>query len=224
MTQLLKYQHWHLLSLMVLLAAVYSYITQAPSLLYGELYNINTSTWLALAILAPIFHQVYVLICWRLELFYKSLSKTFGSKAFRLYKIGFAVLFASRLITIILLAISSKYTFYLDTTLALIAAVILLVPSVYLFYSVKMYFGFNRAFGIDHFQPEKFKDVPFVKRGIFKYTSNGMYIYGFLLLYIPGLLLLSKAAILAALFNHIYIWVHYFFTEAPDMEVIYGEG
>ena len=82
----------------------------------------------------------------------------------------------------------------------------------------------DRAFGIDHFQPEKFKKEPFIKKGIFKYTSNGMYIYGFLMLWVPGLLLLSKAAILVAVFNHVYIWIHYYFTELPDIKIIYGDS
>ena len=79
----------------------------------------------------------------------------------------------------------------------------------------------DRAFGIDHFEPEKYKHTSMVKKGIFKYTSNGMYIYGFLILWIPGFLFLSKAALLVALFQHIYIWVHYCFTELPDMKFIY---
>ena len=62
-----------------------------------------------------------------------------------------------------------------------------------------------------------------MKKGIFKYTDNGMYVFGLMILYLPGLLLLSKAAILAALFNHVYIWVHYYFTERPDMQEIYGD-
>ena len=61
------------------------------------------------------------------------------------------------------------------------------------------------------------------KKGIFKYTSNGMYKYVFLLLWIPGILFQSKAALLAALFQHIYIWIHYYFTELPDMKFIYGK-
>jgi hypothetical protein len=36
------------------------------------------------------------------------------------------------------------------------------------------------------------------------------------------LLLLSQAALLAALFNHLYIWVHYYSTELPDIRHIYG--
>jgi hypothetical protein len=31
----------------------------------------------------------------------------------------------------------------------------------------------------------------------------------------------SRAALAAALFQHSYIWVHYYCTEAPDMELIY---
>jgi hypothetical protein len=91
--------------------------------------------------------------------------------------------------------------------------------ALYLFYSVKKYFSFDRAFGIDHFV--KGYNEPFVKKGIFRYTDNGMYIFGFLVLYIPALLLFSKAALLVAVFNHIYIWAHYFFTEKPDMKIIY---
>ena len=81
----------------------------------------------------------------------------------------------------------------------------------------------DRAFGIDHFFPEKYKNVSMVKQGIFKHTSNGMYIFGFLTLWIPGILLKSKAAILIALFHHLYIWVHYYFTEKPDMKIIYAD-
>jgi len=76
--------------------------------------------------------------------------------------------------------------------------------------------------GIDHFYPEKYKNETFVKKGIFRYTDNGMYIFGFFILWIPGILLQSKAALLAALFNHIYIWVHYYFTELPDIKEIYS--
>jgi hypothetical protein len=53
--------------------------------------------------------------------------------------------------------------------------------------------------------------------------GNGMYVVGLMVLYLPGLLLLSKAAIVAALFNHVYIWVHYYCTERPDMLEIYGD-
>ncbi len=102
------------------------------------------------------------------------------------------------------------------------ALVVVITPLVlFLAYSVKKYFTIKRAYGMDHF--DKHYREPFVKQGIFKYTDNGMYVVGLMVLYLPGLLLLSKAAIVAALFNHVYIWVHYYCTERPDMLEIYGD-
>ena len=109
----------------------------------------------------------------------------------------------------------------MNPVLAYLMAAIITPFVIYLFYSVKKYFSFERAFGIDHF--DKNYNEPYVKRGIFRYTSNGMYIYGLMVLYLPGLLLLSKAALMVASFNHIYIWVHYYCTERPDMNFIYGK-
>jgi len=63
----------------------------------------------------------------------------------------------------------------------------------------------------------------FVNQGIFKYTANGMYIFGFFIIWIPGLLLESQAALYVAFFSHIYIWVHYYSTELPDIKIIYKE-
>jgi len=50
----------------------------------------------------------------------------------------------------------------------------------------------------------------------------GPSIGGLLILWIPGLVFASRAALLAALFHHLYIWVHYFTTEKPDLKRIYG--
>jgi hypothetical protein len=102
-------------------------------------------------------------------------------------------------------------------------AVIVAVPAIYLFYSVRRYFGFQRAFGIDHFD-ETYRTLPLVRNGIFRFTSNGMYVFGFFLIWVPGLWWASAAAMWVALFNHLYIWVHYHSTERPDMRRIYGAG
>jgi hypothetical protein len=40
----------------------------------------------------------------------------------------------------------------------------------------------------------------------------------------PGIALRSRAALVVALFSHLYICVHYFCTEKPDMKRIYGGG
>ena len=219
-----KYQFWHLLCLAALLWAVYVLVGIDPSLLQGELLGFPTRFWMLLALGSPILHQVYVLVCWRFELLHKSISRAFGKDGFRLFKIGFAILILSRPATIILLAISNAFTFTMNSLLSYLISVVLLIPGIYLMYSVRKYFGFDRAFGIDHFDPDTYKDVPMVKKGIFKYSSNAMYVFGFFLLWVPGILAQSRAALLVAAFNHLYIWVHYYFTEEPDMKAIYGES
>ena len=216
-----KYQGIHLISLLFLLVGVYFVIIYTPEVISGELWDFPTLYWLILALLVPILHQVYVVLCWRLELHGKKLTSWFGEKAFTIYKRWFTILILARPITLILLAISNKNTLGLDSTLSYILAIILLLPAIYLFYSVRRYFGFDRAFGIDHFEPEKYRNEPLVKKGIFRYTDNGMYTFGFLLLYLPGLIWLSKAALLIAIFQHLYIWVHHYCTEKPDMRFIY---
>ncbi|NNK75679.1 MAG: hypothetical protein HKP42_06405 [Maribacter sp.] len=219
--KLFKHQHWHFLILLVLLALLYNYVCADAAILKGELWGLSTLTWFVIALLSPIVHQFYVLLCWRYELHYKSISKRYGEKGFKLYKVGFAILILSRPITIILLAISNAFTLPIGTLFSYLLSGILLIPAIYLFYSTKKYFGFDRAFGIDHFYPEKFRNAPMVTQGIFKYSANAMYVFGFLILWVPGILLQSKAAVLLAFFNHIYIWVHYYFTERPDMKLIY---
>jgi hypothetical protein len=216
-------QFWHLLSLAILLPILIVIINKNEiDILYGGLWHVETYIWLIAAILAPIAHQIYVLICWRSELYYQSITKLFGRKTgFKLYKIGFVIFILSRVVTIVILAVSNEGTLYVNPILAYILAVLLVIPVIYLFFSVFKYFGMDRAFGMDHFDREAAINMDMVNEGIFKYTPNAMYVFGFLILWIPGLIFLSKAALLAALFNHIYIWVHYYFTELPDMKYIY---
>ncbi len=185
--------------------------------------GISTSTWFWLSIASPIIHQIYVWLVWRLELYLRVFSKRLGVKrAFSIYASGFSFLFISRLITIIILAISSRNTLQLNPAYAYLSVALITPLVIFLFYSVKKYFTIERAYGIDHFDINY--NEPYVKKGIFKYTDNGMYVFGLMVLYLPGLLLFSEAALLVALFNHMYIWVHYYFTERPDMVEIYGSA
>lgn len=222
--KLLEQQGWHLLLLAVLLVGLYLIVCSDPKFLLGSLWPFHTDGWLIGAILVPVAHQLYVVCLWRWELYNKGLTRTFGGKGFRYFKAGFAVLILLRPVTITLLSISNAGTLDLLPGVGYALGILALLPGAYLFYSIKRYFGIDRAFGIDHFQPETYRDVPMVRKGIFKYSPNAMYVFGFLVLWAPGLLCLSKAGLLAALFNHLYIWVHYFFTERPDMNRIYGPG
>ncbi len=61
-----------------------------------------------------------------------------------------------------------------------------------------------------------------VNKGIFKYSSNSMYTFAFLAFWVIGIAAASWLAIVAAAFSHAYIWIHYFCTEKPDMNLIYG--
>lgn len=216
-----KFQIWHLLSLVILIYAVKVYASNNSEVLDGSFLNVDTKSWFWLAIAVPIIHQVYVWLVWRFELYQRTFTQKFGVKrAFNFYAIGFSLLFVGRFIAITLLAISNKESLHISPIISYLLAVVITVPVIYLFYSVKKYFTIERAYGIDHF--DRNYSEPYEKRGIFKYTDNGMYIFGLMILYIPGLLYLSEAALLVALFNHVYIWVHYYFTERPDMIEIYG--
>lgn len=149
------------------------------------------------------------------------LTRLFGKQGFIIYAILFSILGIGRVVTILLLAISNRDTVFFDQTTLRILSVVMAIPALYLFYSVKRYFGIKRAFGGDHFD-ESFRSVPFVGQGIFRFTSNGMYVYGFFLLWLPGLWYGSAGALFAALFSHIYIWVHFYSTELPDIKRLHG--
>jgi hypothetical protein len=215
---LFEKQIYHYIALIFLVLGVYALADDIA--LSGQLLGVSTITWLWLSITVPILHQVYVWFAWRSQLKYSLFSRIFGKNGFIVYTIGFTVLFASRLIFIILLSLSSKNSITLSPGFSYALSIIFTLLSGYLFYSVRTYFGFKRAYGIDHFD-ESYRNLPFVREGIFKYTSNGMYTFGFLILWVPGLIFFSKAALLAACFNHLYIWVHYYTTELPDIRFIY---
>jgi hypothetical protein len=211
-------QHWLLLALLLL--AVYFLAT--GDVLAGQLWGIPTQTWLWIAVGVPAIHQVVVTLLWRAELYQNKLAEWFGDKAFSVFKIIFTILFVARPITLILLGISNAHTLQLSPALAYVIAALLFLPFAYTMYSVFHYFGIDRAFGEDHFKPASYRDRPFVKQGMFRYTDNAMYKFGFLILWSIALLFLSQAALLVAAFQHLYIWVHFYFTELPDIQYIYG--
>lgn len=213
-------QGWHYLSLGLLLAGVA--MLARGELLVGELWGISARQWLWIAIAIAIFHQIFVWLFWRLELHHGLITRWFGEKGFRIYKIGFTILFAGRPISLLLLGLANYKSLAINPILAYLIAGLLFLPFVYSMYSVAKYFGINRAYGIDHFDAS-YRERVFVKQGMFKYTDNAMYKFGFLVLWAIALLTLSKAALLLSAFNHLYIWVHFYFTELPDIRRIYGE-
>ena len=49
-----------------------------------------------------------------------------------------------------------------------------------------------------------------------------MYAFAFLGLWAIAFFANSAAALILAVFEHSYVWVHYYATEKPDMDLIYG--
>ncbi len=221
--QLILERQWLHAVVLAGLIAVLSLVSDLDGMQAGMLWGISTPEWFWLAIALAIMHQVFVWFCWRTQLHGYWLTRILGDLGFSVYAVGFSILGISRVVAVFVLAISNRDTLPVDLTALRILAIIALIPAVYLFYSVKRYFSFKRAFGIDHFD-EGYRSLPFVRKGIFRFTRNGMYTYGFLLLWVPALWYASQAALCIALFNHIYIWVHYYSTELPDMKRIYGEA
>lgn len=172
--------------------------------------------WITIGV--PIVHQVYVWLTWRIELKSGTIERTIGFKG---YLIFFFLLFVGRFISLIILAWLDRGSLGLDVLYQTILTVMLVLPGMYAMYSTMRYFGFKRAAGADHFNP-KYREMPLVNEGIFRFTKNGMYVYAFLLHWAIAFGFNSIAALLAAGFCHIYIWIHYYATEKPDMDFLYG--
>ena len=218
--RILEHQLAHVVWLLLLLLGL-AFASRLQSFWDGQFLGLSTRAWLILTVSNSLIHQVFVLQCWRMELYSQSLTKYFGSAAFPVYATVFTVLILARPVLITSLAISNSGTLPINPVFAALLSIVLSIPVIYLLYSVRKYFGYVRAFGIDHFDPS-YRTLPMVREGIFRFSSNAMYVFGFLLLWIPGLALQSVAATVVAAFSHLYIWVHYFFTEKPNMKYIYG--
>lgn len=173
--------------------------------------------WVAVAF--PIVHQVFVWLAWRAELRSSATSKAVG---FRGYVALFFVLFGGRFVSLLALAWMDRGSLNLDLLPRVALTTLLAMLGIYAMYSVKRYFGMERAAGADHFD-QSFRDMPLVQKGIFRFTSNGMYIHAFLLFWAIAVGFNSVAAVTVAAFSHAYIWVHFYATEKPDMDYLYGD-
>ena len=172
--------------------------------------------WIAVAF--PVAHQVFVWLAWRFELRSSTISKTIG---FQGYLVIFFLLIGGRFVSLAILAWLDRGSLNLPLVPQIILTAILCLIGIYAMYSVKRYFGMARAAGADHFDP-RYRDIPLVKEGIFRFTSNGMYVYAFFLFWATAVGFNSSAALLVAAFSHAYIWLHFYATEKPDMDFLYS--
>ena len=170
--------------------------------------------WLAMAV--PIAHQLFVWTVWRRRL----LNSPSGSIDFGLYLVLFFLLFGGRFVSIAALGWADRGSLGLSREVAIASMFLLSAPGLYAGYSVARYFGMKRAAGGDHFDV-RYREMPLVKEGIFRYTNNGMYWFAFLLFWAIAVGFDSAAALVVAAFSHAYIWVHFHATEKPDMRYLY---
>jgi len=192
-----------------------------PLMDVGEFWGLRSRQLFVLTILNAIAQQTWVWLWWRAQLYSDFPFRVFGRYAFEVYATPFFVMLALRPLLAFALAASNRGTVSILPAFSIGVPVVLALPVLYLGYSIHRYFGFARAAGADHFY-ESYRTGPMVKRGIFRYSSNPMYTFGFLVLWIPAIYYASFSAIVSAFFCHLYIWVHYFGTERPDMRRIHS--
>jgi len=213
-------QIWHFLSLPLLVLV--SYFLAAPALGDGVWLGLQDSSWYWIGICLVITHQIGVWIVFRSQLGWAVLTKVFGKYDLHAWGIFFIPLLAARPVVLLGLALSDSGSAGFPRSVELIIGLILLIPTLYSLWSVGHYFGVVRALGGDHFRV-KYREMPLVREGAFRWSSNAMYAFVFLGLWSIALLTGSLAALSLALFQHAYIWIHYYCTEKPDMELIYGK-
>lgn len=216
----LFHRQWlHLLGLVLLVPICGAFA--APALGAGEWLGVSDTEWFWASVVAAIVHQVIVAFIFRAQLGWSILTRLFGKADMLVWGIVFMPLLIARPILILGVAVANAGTADLPRAFELAAGTALMIPAVYAGYSVGRYFGIDRALGGDHFR-QRYREMPMVREGAFAWTSNAMYALVFLGLWGIALLTGSLAALAAALFQHAYIWVHYYCTEAPDMALIYG--
>jgi hypothetical protein len=218
---LFKGQFQHVLLLACLVpGAIY---LASPALDSSAWLGIPERTWFSATILLAIVHQVAGWFVFRFQLVFSLFSRLFGKYDLFAWGLIFFPLLIFRLVLILGLGLADSGSLESFRMFQIIAGIVLLIPVIYTGWSIGKYFGVPRALGGDHFHQE-YRELPLVREGAFKYNSNAMYTFAFLLFWAIALLTGSLAALASALFQHAYIWVHLYCTENPDMEIIYGKS
>ena len=212
-----KHQTWHIGILIALFYLAFQIVDFETNPIF---FGISTKSWFLLSMMTPLFHQVFVWLCWRSELCWKTISNSIG---FRTYAIIFFILLIIRILFGIGLAFVDYKTWFTPGWIEWIISSFFFIPFFYTIYCVKKYFGFDRAAGIDHFD-QNYKNIPFERRGIFKWTPNAMYIFAIPVIFGFAFSSGSKAMFVYATYTVISIWLHYFCTEKEDFKVIYGNN
>lgn len=211
----------HILLLLILVSGTI-YLTK-PVLGDGYWLGISDRNWLYAVITLSILHQVSGWFVFRFQLVYALFSRWFGKHDLLAWGILFFPMLVLRLLLTLAVGIADFGSMENFRSLQILLAGVLTIPFGYTVWSIGRYLGVKRALGGDHFR-ELYCEMPLVKEGAFRYSANAIYAAGFLIFWIIALVTGSWVAMAAALFQHVYIWVHMIYTEAPDMRIIYGKS
>ena len=216
---LFRGQGLHALFLLAMVPAAWA--LAQPALDGGSWLGVGERGWFVASIAVAVAHQVYVWLGWRLQLGWQAFTRVFGRADFAVWCLGFFPLLFARPLLVFAVGMADGGSLALPYSASAAIGLVLLLPALYVFASIRRYFGFGRAAGGDHFR-EAYRAMPLVDQGAFAWTPNAMYTVAFFGLWGIALLAASHGALVAALFQHGYIWAHYLATEQPDMELLYG--
>jgi hypothetical protein len=208
------------LMLLALLIPGTLYLAQ-PALDGSSWLGIRDWTWFYAVLVVAIIHQVLGWFVFRSQLVFGLFTRLLGNRDLIVWALLFMPLLWARVLLLVGLGLADAGSLTWWRGLQIVLGLILLGPALYTLWSVAHFFGLWRALGADHFR-QAYRTMPLVKAGAFRYSPNAMYAFAFLGLWAIALLFGSRAALIAALFQHAYIWVHMCCTEDPDMRLIYG--
>lgn len=211
----------HMLFLAVLIPGAWA--IAGDSLGEGSFLGVSDEVWFIAAIAVPVVQQLAVALLWRAQLCNSLLTRTFGDAGFTVWGVIFFPLLLARPLLLVAVGMADIGSLPIPRALGIGLGTAMLLPALWTGHSIKKYFGFARALGGDHFF-ERYRTMPMVREGAFKYSSNAMYTFVFIGLWGIALLFRSRAALAVAMFQHAYIWVHWYCTEQPDGVVLYGRS
>lgn len=210
----------HLAIALLMVAGAISLLPDAPG---PRFLWLGAADWARLSILLAVAHQIVVALVFRFQLYTGFLSRLFGPRDLTVWGAVFFPFLVARPLTLLTVGLLSlgALTPWRWAEIGIGAAFIALAA--YTMHSVLRHFTFRRALGGDHFRDEIIA-LPLVRKGAFRFTSNAMYSVAFLGLWGIALACGSWNALVVALFQHAYIWVHMYLIEAPDMARLYGSA
>lgn len=216
---ILEGQPQHLGLIILLTAGACSLMEPSPN--GTGLLGLDGRQWAVLSMWLAVVHQVIVAFIFRMQLHRNLVSRMHGENDIRTWTFIFIPLLVARPITLIMTGWADDVPIGLPRGVEWAVGTVLVAVAIVTMHSVLKHFTIRRAVGGDHFRDE-IAAMPMVREGMFKYTDNAMYGVVFLGFWGIALLFDSWNALVLALFQQTYIWVHMYCTEKPDMEWIYG--